>query len=511
MPSELLPKLLMAFCLVCSLGVSAGEASRSSQSKGCEKSLHRELSALVGGAPIMLADLQAGLDGTLDPTLAAALGTDNSPREAVADGLVGMSPLEIALAQRIATHRCFRAFERAVKLGESDVSGKNRAVLQLTATYGKLDTTEVEYLESRYRRNYMFHLGLGIELRDGSGKIVFARSFADSQFKTCMWQVKAGVTTECLNPRTNENPIIVDEEWRSVIDDAITELLAESSTGLSEWYQLLRNQTGMMFDRKYSIEREVSGIDARVRTQLAAPYLFVKTPSPGLAMKYLFDSLEEAGYALNRDSKRVLKAQFNMVFRARLEGSVRNEIARLQDVQNSRVVLLTNEQEKAFKDAVIAACAVQTRGHEKEDCLKPVKLLERLCDTSNSEFGKGSNPRGDRCIQASMAFGESYQRVSRNKTDTVREARQMIETVGFIKKAETPAKFTQVVCRAPSSESTGTVIVGKSDNYLRVIDAAQNDDGIYLLSAALDALNKQVECVARDLLRRYQQLETTRT
>ena len=49
-------------------------------------------------------------------------------------------------------------------------------------------------------------------------------------------------------------------------------------------------------------------------------------------------------------------------------------------------------------------------------------------------------------------------------------------------------------------------LVGASDTYLRVDDATQNDDGIYLVDAAVDAIRQQADCLADSLLDRYREM-----
>jgi hypothetical protein len=50
-------------------------------------------------------------------------------------------------------------------------------------------------------------------------------------------------------------------------------------------------------------------------------------------------------------------------------------------------------------------------------------------------------------------------------------------------------------------------LVGTSDRYLRFDGEAENDDGLYILEAAVRALRSQTDCIARKLVEQYTGLD----
>lgn len=450
---------------------------------------------------MVLADLKVGTHGRTHPMFARALGVADEGRTTNEEGLELPSPVEQELARHIVENPCFRAFERVVQQGVEDVSGVNRAVMQLEMPFADYRELTVQYAPGKFRRNHLFQISFGFELRDANGKVVFARSFANNYRRTCFWE---GPSTECLDLQSV--PVDAAAEWQVLIEQSVSDFLDGVGSDLGTWRRLLADTRGEFLDRRYSQNRDVDALQVRNREQLALPYLFVQTPTPRVNIKGLLAGLDELGYSTGTIRPEDLQNHFNILFRSHLDKSLRASIADLDDAANARVVLLSDVQSEAFENAAIISCAEQSRGYNREDCLEPVKLIERLCDAGSPDFQQHRNPRGDVCVLSSLAFGRSLTRTTDEALGRVRDAQQRIQAAGFLRPAETPRSRTTARCANPETKEMAGHLVGASDTYLRVDDATQNDDGIYLVDAAVDAIRQQADCLADSLLDRYREM-----
>ena len=467
----------------------------------CQRDIKSEISALVDRAPLVLADLKVGTDGSADAELASALGVANTPREIGDDGLEFPSAVEDAVTQLLRDNICYRAFDHIVSQGEEEVSGQNRAVMQIEIPLVNMQALTVEYAPGKFRRNYLFQLSLGFELRDRDGKVVFAHSHGENYRRTCFWEGTAAANQQCLD--LQEQPIDPISTWRQVIDDSVFALLDGVSRELVNWRRLLAEQSGAFYDRRYSSNRKVDGVQARNRTELAAPYLLVQTPAPRLNINGLLAGLNERGYTAQNLLRNDLQNYYNILFRSFLDHSLREAIVAKGDVENTRIVLLSDAQSEAFQNAMIITCAEQSRGFNREDCLAPVKLIESLCDAAHPDFGQGRNSRGDTCMLASLAFGNSLTRTNNESLGRVRDAQQRIQAAAYLRAPENGRDRATLQCRNPESRKIAGHLVGASETYYRIDTEQENDDGIYLQDAAVRVMKQQADCMAQHLLVGY--------
>ncbi len=495
--------LAIAVLMLRSLG--AVEASpNTASSDGCTRDLGKDVSALVNRAPVVLADIHVGSDGRTHPMLAQALGVGDEGRTQNESGLELPSPVEDELGRQFVEHPCFRAFERIVQQGTEDVSGVNRAVMQVEMPFADYQELTVQYAPGKFRRNHLFQISYGFELRDADGKVVFARSYADNYRRTCFWEGAAAEESACLD--LQDAPVDAVEEWRALIKQSVGVFLASISSDIGAWRSMLADLRGEFLDRRYSQDRDVDALQVRKREQLALPYLFVQTPTPRVNVKGLLAGLGDRGYAVGGAGVDSLQNHFNILFRSYLDRSMQSSIANLDDAANARIVLLSDAQSVAFENATMISCADQSRAFNREDCLAPVKLIERLCDADSPDFGQHRNPRGDICVLSSLAFGRSLTRTNEQGLSGVRDAQQRIQAAAYLRPADEPRSTTRVGCVNPETQKMAGHIVGASDNYLRIDDAGENDDAIYLVDAAVDAIRQQADCLAASLVDRYQEM-----
>ncbi len=473
-------------------------------SSGCERDIGNDVSALVNRAPVVLADLKVGTDGRAHPLFVEALGVADQGRTTNEDGLELPSPVEQELAQRIVGNPCFRAFERVIRKGVEDVSGVNRAVMQFEMPFTDYRELTIQYAPGKFRRNHLFQIGFGFELRDADGKVVFARSFADNYRRTCFWEGQAAEGASCLD--LQGVPVDASVEWPALIEQSVSAFLDGIGSELGTWRRLLAETRGEFLDRRYSQDRDVDALQVRNRGQLALPYLFVQTPTPRVNIRGLRAGLDELAYSTGTSGPDGLQNHFNILFRSYLDRSIRASFADVDDASNARVVLLSDAQSEAFKNALIVSCAEQTRAFNREDCLEPVKLIERLCKADSPDFRQRRNPRGDVCLLSSLEFGRSLTRTTDEALGQVRDAQQRIQAAGFLRPADAPRSRITQRCTNPETEELAGHLVGVSDTYLRVDGAAENDDGIYLVDAAVDAIRQQADCLASSLLGRYREM-----
>jgi hypothetical protein len=469
---------------------------------GCGRDIGGDIAALVNGAPLVLADFKVGTTGAADPQFAAALAVDNGPRRKTAAGLELPSEIEEALQHEILSNPCFRSFERAIRQGEDDVSGRGRAIMQIELPITKTYDLTVEYLPGKFRRNYLLQLSFGLEIRDAKGRVVFAKSHGEQYRRTCFWE-DAGdpAQADCLD--LQGNAVDAAAEWRGLLRHEVQSLLAGVETELSSWRQLLEDASGAFYDRSYSAMLKLRGTAVRSREQLALPYLFVQTPAPPVNVNGLLTGLGERGFGQTPEGRGEFQNHYNVLFRSYLDRSLRGAIAASDAAENARVVLLSDAQSEAFRNAITIACAEQSQGFNAEDCLEPVYLIERLCDSANPEFGKARNPRGDACLRASLVFGRSLTRTNEEGLRNVREAEQRIQAAGFLRLPAAAEDVATVPCASADSKVPVPFLVGVSDTYYRIDAAAQNDDGLYLQDAAVEVVAAHAECLAAHVLQRY--------
>jgi hypothetical protein len=105
---------------------------------------------------------------------------------------------------------------------------------------------------------------------------------------------------------------------------------------------------------------------------------------------------------------------------------------------------------------------------------------------------------------ASLAFGNSLTRANDESLGTIRSAQQRVQAASYLRSADEPRSKTRVSCFNPEAEEMQGHVVGISDEYYRIDNAVQNDDGIYLVDAAVDGLRQQADCLASSILDRYQ-------
>jgi len=499
-PNKLLIASSLLLCL--SAGVLAADdditngAIGQSTIDSCQRNMGRTISQLVGGAPLIFANLAVGENGASHPGLAAALGVTNSPRNSQ-DGIEFTSDLEFAVTDYIKAHPCYRAYERTIQLGEEDTSGVNRAVLQMQLPYTDLQTLTVEYLPGEYRQNYLFKSVFGFELRDGDGRVVFSRSHAQQYRRTCFQEA---ATNNCLD--LQGNPIDVNAAWVEVLSRGVANLLAGTASEMDQWYESLQQLRDQFFDRRFSDEIEISAAQARNRDALAQPYLFVQTPMPRVNINGLLAGLSERGYSAEQYNRNDLQSYYNIYFRGQLDSALREAIDLSGDATNSRILLLSDAQSKAFANAMIIACAEQGRGANEEDCLEPVILIETLCGED-----AGLNPRiRDKCLLSSMSFGRSLTRVSEEQLDNVGQAEQRIQLAGHLRSPDNRSATATTPCFNPETEQLAGHTVGISEAYIRVGNSVQNDDRVYLMDAASQALTMQASCMAETIVSTYQSM-----
>ena len=497
------PLLVVAVLTLRSLG--AVEASPNvTAADGCTRDIGKDVSALVNRAPVVLADIHVGQNGRTHPMFAMALGVGDEGRTKNESGLEVPSPVEDELGRQFVENPCFRAFERIINQGVEDVSGVNRAVMQVEMPFADYQELTVQYAPGKFRRNHLFQISFGFELRDADGKVVFARSYADNYRRTCFWEGTPAEDSACRD--LQDAPVDVAEEWRGLIKHSVGVFLASIGSDLGGWRSMLADLSGEFLDRRYSQDREVDALQVRNRDQLALPYLFVQTPTPRVNVRGLLAGLDDRGYAMADARADSLQNHFNILFRSYLDRSMQSSIANLDDAANARIVLLSDAQSVAFANATMISCAEQSRAFNREDCLAPVKLIERLCDASSHDFGQHRNPRGDICVLSSLAFGRSLTRTNDEGVSGVRDAQQRIQAAAYLRPAEEPRSTTRVGCENPETQKLVGHIVGASDNYLRVDDAGENDDAIYLVDAAVDAIRQQADCLAASLVDRYREM-----
>jgi hypothetical protein len=205
------------------------------------------------------------------------------------------------------------------------------------------------------------------------------------------------------------------------------------------------------------------------------------------------------------EQRAVVENHFDVLFRGALDRSLRATIAGGRAAEDTRVILLSDAQNEAFQNALLIACAAQGQGFNREDCLEPVYLIERLCDDKSAKFGTGRNPRGDACVLASLTYGRSLTSKADRDLEGVREARQLIQAQGHLREPGGPGADQSVVpCRDVKAQKMNTLVVGASDTYYRVDAAAENDDGLYLIDAAHAGLTMQADCMSGRVLERYE-------
>jgi hypothetical protein len=475
-----------------------------SVSLDCGRDVTAVVDALVNGAPLILADLKAGADGRSDPLLATALSVANTPREKSAGGLEYPSELESALRSEVVRSPCFRAFERAVQQGAEDVSGVGRAVAQIEMPLARTYDLTVEYLPGKFRRNFLFQLSLVFDIRDDQGRVVFAESHGEHYRRTCFWDIADEAGGACLDLQGRAVDALA--EWRGVAHRGISELLAAAERGLFAWRQLLEAMSGVYYDRKYSTDLDLNARQVRNREQLSIPYLFVQTPSPRVNINGLLAGLRDRGLVEVADERPTLQNHYNVLFRSALDRSLRAAISAGEAAENARIMLLSDAQSEAFQNALLIVCAEQSRGFNRDDCLEPLHLIERLCQADSPEFATTRNRRGDSCVLASLAYGRSLTRLNDEDLVGVRDAEQRIQAAGYVRAPENARDAATIPCLNLESQEQSAHLVGVSDTYYRIDGETENDDGLYLMDAALEALIKQSECMAERLLERYREI-----
>lgn len=495
---------LLALCMAaaCSAQPSATTSQTSnhtnSANDACNRGLTNYVSALVNRAPLVLADFKVGTDGSADPSLSKAFSVSNAPRETIS-GLEYPSELEVKIGDALKNDPCFTIYGRIIRQGEQEESGKSRAILQLQMPYAKMDTLAVEYLDGQFRRNYFFQATFSFELRDGKGRVVFAKSSANNYRRTCFWKLPQ---TDCLD--LQNNPIDPNDAWQQVIASGINNLLNEVAIELVAWHDMLEEQTGDFYDRRYSQNIELDGRQVRTREQLSIPYLFVQSPQPRININGLLAGLSDRKFLTQEHKRDDVQNYFNVLFRSQLDQALRLAIETHQSLENTRIMLLSDTNSAAFQNAMMIACAEMGRGFNSEDCLEPVKLIEKLCG-ENPQAASSERARiNDQCLLSSLSFGRSLTRENEESLDKLRDAQQRIQMASHLRLPEARADKETVKCINLETEEISGHLVGVSENYYRVDNESENDDGYYLIDAAHKVVASQSQCLAKEIINRYQ-------
>ncbi|WP_460225509.1 hypothetical protein [Aurantivibrio infirmus] len=464
----------------------------------CNRGLTNYVSALINRAPLILADFKIGTDGSSDPSLASALAVSNTPRETI-DNLEYPSELEVKIGESLHDDPCFQVYGRIIRQGEQESSGKSRAILQMQMPFAKMDTLAVEYLEGQFRRNYFFQATFSFELRDGKGRVVFAKSSANNYRRTCFWNLPQ---TDCLD--LQNNPVNPDDAWRLVIASGINSLLNEVAIELVAWHDMLEEQSGDFYDRRYSQDIELDGRQVRTREQLALPYLFVQSPQPRININGLLAGLSERKFLTEEHKRDDFQNYFNVLFRSELDKALRLTIEKHQALENTRIMLLSDTNSAAFQNAMMIACAEMGRGFNSEDCLEPVKLIENLCSEEPKAASSERAKINDQCLLSSLSFGRSLTRANDESLDKLRDAQQRIQMASHLRLPEERDNKETVKCINLETEEISGHLVGVSENYYRVDNENENDDGYYLMDAAHKVVELQSHCLADEIVNRYQ-------
>jgi len=486
------------FLLLILTGKCIAQENDSNSDTNCNRGLTNQISALVNRAPLILADFKVGTDGSSDASLASALSVNNIPRQTI-DNLEHPSQLEVSIGESIRNDPCFQIYGRIIRQGEQEESGKSRAILQLQMPYAKMDTLAVEYLGGQFRRNYFFQATFSFELRDDKGRIVFAKSSVNNYRRTCFWKLPE---TRCLD--LQNNPIDVNQAWQEVLSSGINILLNQVAVEIVAWHDMLEEQSGEFYDRRYSQDINLDGRKVRTRDQLSLPYLFIQSPQPRININGLLAGLSERKFLSPSQDRKQFQNYFNVLFRSELDKALRQAIEEHQTLENTRIMLLSDTNSAAFQNAMMIACAEMGRGFNAGDCLEPVKLIENLCGKNPKTYSSERAKINDKCLLSSLSFGRSLTRTNQESLDTLRDSQQRIQMASHLRLPNERTSKKTVKCINLETEEINGHLVGVSENYYRVDNEDENDDGFYLLDAAHKVITSQSHCLANEIIDRYQ-------
>ena len=200
---------------------------------------------------------------------------------------------------------------------------------------------------------------------------------------------------------------------------------------------------------------------------------------------------------MNQAYRSDMQLFYDELFRSRLAAELRNKFAQANSVEQARILILSDAQSEAFQNAMLIACAEQSQGFNQDDCLAPVKLIEKLCK------GKSSSKSPDSCRLATLYFNKFASKSGKAQGDWS-EATQLAGASSFLRTPGRSERTKAVSCYNSVIKKKSPVLMGISDTYFKVSRGESRDDGYYLLDAVNAALDEQVECLATHIVEQYQ-------
>ncbi|MBX2808449.1 MAG: hypothetical protein KTR20_07440 [Cellvibrionaceae bacterium] len=471
----------------------------------CNKDIRQHIAPLVNFASISFGGVSIGTLKTGANSLTQALALSHEPKTLSASGLAVNSGLETHLINSIFAHPCFASFAKLLNRGQRDIAGNNRATLHINMPLAISHIYNVEYLRNKIRRNFLFQTSFSFELRDNEGKLVFLHTFADTARRTCFLQGASDDRGRCVD--FEDQAIDVKAEWRAIFNTAIDRLLLGVYRELPLWSEVLTELRGQVFDRRYRQQRDVDGHAVRQYKKLDIPYLWVQSPINTLQLTPLVEKLQAYGLTTGTDSDVNLQQHYQLVFRNALEYHLRAAIGQKKNLSNARVLMLSATQSSALQQAVMIACAQQSKAYTQQDCRAGENLLKRVClNQQTRQTQVQPLATSGQCVRVYLMLANPTLLQSKQGLASVREAKQRVDAASFIDTLSDTRAPIQIACYNTTLAKNTLSLSGHSETYYRVDDQVENDDSIYLMDAAIKVIHAQAACIAEQLLAYHQSM-----
>ncbi len=445
---------------------------------------------LLGNQAAAITVTRAGTDGSSDPYLAKALGVPNTPGRKVGKGVYAPSKLEVALHGMLKGRSGYQALEILLN-PDDEIQPKAHA--NFAVDFARTTVTEVEYVAGKRRRSYFFELGVSFRVLDAQGREVFSREFVSFSPKICIIE---SANAPCKNERS-KRPIDPVATWQSLLRGTLDNALQGSASGLEAWAGLLSHLKARvelrLFGERLRMEKQATYI--RNKRLAEFPYLFLSIRP--ISVDGFIKDLKARGAEMDRRKKDQLQRHATTMLRNALDRSLQARLRRSGSVKQAGIFLLPDSDAIWFKDALSRIVSDAVNYGDFEIVIDDAGERKQLA-SDPAEFGKpcgkkAPKQRGDLCLDVVSSYKQGKMHAARPHGG-VQEAQQLAAFFGALRDPYTAQYYPQDLPRK------GRILsgAGKSDHYTRVVgaDRSQNDDRIYLLEAALKALQELGEAMA---------------
>jgi hypothetical protein len=445
---------------------------------------------LLGNQAAAITVTRAGTDGSSDPYLAKALGVPNSPGRKLGKGVYAPSKLEVALHGMLKGRSSYRALETLLN-PDDEIQPKAHA--NFAVDFARTTVTEVEYVEGKRRRSYFFELGVSFRVLDAQGREAFSREFVHFSPKICIIE---SANAPCKNERS-KRPIDPVATWRSLLNGTFDSALQGTVSGLEAWAGLLSRLKARvelrLFGERLRMEKQATYI--RNKRLAEFPYLFLAIKPVGV--DGFIKDLKARGAEMDRRKTTLLQRHATTMLRNALDRSLQTRLRRTGSVKQAGIFLLPDSEAIWFKDALSRIVSDAVNYGDFEIVIDDAGERKELA-SDPLEFGrpcgkKGPKQRGDLCIDVVSSYKQGKTHAAKPHGG-VQEAQQLAAFFGALRDPYTAQYYPRDLSRNERILSGAS----KSDHYTRVVgaDRKQNDDRIYLLEAALKALQELGQAMA---------------